>query len=235
VLGTTRAAGHAVPFLQWGDVPTWVLAALALGALIAAVLAYRKQADAASKLAEQVDLQRQQLADQQAANSKQARVLDAELRDLRQRAEAVERQQADAITFTPAGWPGNVPGIRSEGGPDVHMALVGNESHRPVKNAVACIRSSPLDAPQPAYMVGRMIKHLPMPLSPPSLSQDWLVDQAQNSRVNLLWAGETAAFVFPNEISKHPGIMTLRFTDDAGLHWEIDPDLHLEKLAERNW
>ena len=26
--------------------------------------------------------------------------------------------------------------------------------------------------------------------------------------------------------------MTARFTDDAGLHWQVDPDLHLEKLPE---
>jgi hypothetical protein len=27
----------------------------------------------------------------------------------------------------------------------------------------------------------------------------------------------------------------VRFTDDADLHWEIDTDLHLEKLPERDW
>jgi hypothetical protein len=27
--------------------------------------------------------------------------------------------------------------------------------------------------------------------------------------------------------------MTVRFTDDAGLHWQIDPDLHLKKLNDR--
>jgi hypothetical protein len=25
----------------------------------------------------------------------------------------------------------------------------------------------------------------------------------------------------------------VRFTDDAGLHWQIDHDLHLEKLLDR--
>jgi hypothetical protein len=29
--------------------------------------------------------------------------------------------------------------------------------------------------------------------------------------------------------------MTLRFTGDAGLHWQIDHDLHLEKLDNRDW
>jgi hypothetical protein len=27
----------------------------------------------------------------------------------------------------------------------------------------------------------------------------------------------------------------VRFTDDAGLHWEIDNDLHLKKLDSRDW
>src|SRR5262245_15228812 len=119
-----HAPSHSTAVPQWGDMPTWLLAVIALGALIAAILAYLKQADAGSKLqadagsklADQVDLQRQALADQQTANAKltkqvdlqraaladqpaanaaQARVLEAELAELRQRAEAIARQQAD--------------------------------------------------------------------------------------------------------------------------------------------
>jgi hypothetical protein len=30
--------------------------------------------------------------------------------------------------------------------------------------------------------------------------------------------------------------LAVRFTDDAGLHWQIDQDLHLEQLDNRgNW
>jgi hypothetical protein len=29
--------------------------------------------------------------------------------------------------------------------------------------------------------------------------------------------------------------MKVRFTDDAGLYWEIDPDLHLKRLDARGW
>ena len=29
--------------------------------------------------------------------------------------------------------------------------------------------------------------------------------------------------------------MMVRFTDDAGLYWEVDPDLHLAKLDSRSW
>jgi len=31
------------------------------------------------------------------------------------------------------------------------------------------------------------------------------------------------------------GRVIARFTDDAGLHWQIDQDLHLERLSEREW
>ena len=84
--------------ISWGDFPTWVLAAIALAALIAAVLAYFKQADAAKKLAEQVDLQRDQLKDQRKVNAKQIEALDAQIREMQKRTIAVERQQADALT-----------------------------------------------------------------------------------------------------------------------------------------
>src|SRR5258706_10143334 len=121
-----QAARPAAPF-HWnlGDVATWVLALTALGALVAAILAYFKQADAARKLAEQVRLQSDALADQRQANAKQAEVLEAELAGLRQRAEALAWQQADAVTLEPSSWRGSVPGPRTGDGP-VHMAVVTN-------------------------------------------------------------------------------------------------------------
>ncbi|HET6192244.1 MAG TPA: hypothetical protein VFE59_35200 [Trebonia sp.] len=30
-------------------------------------------------------------------------------------------------------------------------------------------------------------------------------------------------------------VVAVRFTDDAGLHWETDRDQHLRRLAERDW
>jgi hypothetical protein len=52
----------------------------------------------------------------------------------------------------------------------------------------------------------------------------------------VLRAGETATFVWSFTTAKWPRILPLvRFTDDAGLHWEIDNSLHLKKLAKRDW
>jgi hypothetical protein len=218
-----------LPVISWGDVPTWALAAIALLALIAAVAAYFKQADAASKLAEQVDLQRDQLRDQQKANSKQAEVLEVQLREIRQRAEAVERQQADAITAGPESWGGTVPGVEVPAGRDMYAAVVGNESRRPIRNVACRIEIAPTgDALHPAALVGLVNEK-------PSRPRDALLEKAEDTRVRLLRAGSKAAFVFVYDIARHPGAkITARFTDDAGLHWQIDHDLHLQKLDNRD-
>jgi hypothetical protein len=31
------------------------------------------------------------------------------------------------------------------------------------------------------------------------------------------------------------GQAVVRFTDDEGLHWQLGQDLHLQKLAARDW
>ena len=76
---TLIAASRASFAFAWGDIPTWVTALVALLALIAAVLAYRKQSQAVNEQAEQ-------LRDQQRVNSAQIEVL---------KLQQVELQQAD--------------------------------------------------------------------------------------------------------------------------------------------
>jgi hypothetical protein len=52
----------------------------------------------------------------------------------------------------------------------------------------------------------------------------------------VLRAGRQAGFVWALTAEQYPQVIPwLRFTDDAGLHWEIGVDLHLEKLASRDW
>lgn len=58
--------------------------------------------------------------------------------------------------------------------------------------------------------------------------------RAHDDKIRLLRRYETWAFVFPVK-SDSQAILTLRFTDDAGLHWQVDDDLHLEQRAERDW
>jgi hypothetical protein len=99
--------------LDFGDLPTWLLAVFALFALVAAVCAYFDLSKAGRDLAKQVKTHGEALADQrqataalaaqantqrrafemqQEANSLQARVVELELR-------AVVRQQAEQIRF----------------------------------------------------------------------------------------------------------------------------------------
>jgi hypothetical protein len=43
------------------------------------------------------------------------------------------------------------------------------------------------------------------------------------------------ALSFTAGTEEHPKAqVTARLTDDAGLHWQVDPDLHLEKLGDRD-
>lgn len=185
MLSFVAAAG---PHPQWGDVATWVTGAVALGALVGAVFAYRKQADAGEdlakqvklqrkqladqleatgklsdqvelqrgqledqqkatgKLSDQVEIQREQLEDQQKANRLQAKVLQAQLDDLEQRAAAFERQQAAAVSVAASRFDvapmSFVEQVLGTGAGRVPVAVVYNESDRPIRNVEARIQPS---------------------------------------------------------------------------------------------
>jgi hypothetical protein len=239
-------AAHAGSPIQWGDVPTWLTAVVAAVALVAAVQAYSKQAESVKHQAEQLRLQGVALVDQQEANRKQAEVVKAQLREMAERAEAYERQQADAITVTATRWTGILYGLRdTNNDPYLHMAVVGNEWHRPIRNVACRIQQTRKGVMNVAVRSGKLIE------VPPTLEEratfkaihgrepepsDQLVEDTENGQVPFVRAGERAAFIFKSEVGKHPGArITGRFTDDAGLHWQIDPDLSLTKLDSRNW
>lgn len=238
----TRATVHASSGIQWGDVSTWATAGVALLALIAAVWAYRKQAKSVEHQAEQLRLQGVALVDQQKANALQGKVLEAQLREMAQSAEAFERQQADAVTVKADSWNGSVPGVRY--GDSVHIAVVSNGFHRPIRNVACCIQRSLDDSLNPARLVARVIKEWPTRESDeltrkltgyPAQPHDVFVDESDDSKVSLVPASARAVFIFIYDVPGHPDArITARFTDDAGLHWQIDHDLHLEKLDNRD-
>ena len=271
VLGAAHAAGQAGSPIQWGDVPTWATALVAAVALGAAWLAYDKQADAADKLAQQVGLQRDQLKDQkeasanlaqqvglqrdqlklqrealvnqQEANRQQAEVVKEQLREMAERAEAYERQQADAITMTATHFAGELDGVRDKYAPFLHMAVVGNEWHRPIRNVICRIQRTGNAGTEPAIRSGKLIKVQPSmeqqatfgPVYGPLQAHDELVDITEDGKVPFVRAGERAAFIFKRDLEKYPHArITARFTDDAGLHWQIDPDLSLTRLGSRD-
>lgn len=232
ILAATRVLAGSFP--NWGDVPTWATAAVALAALIAAGFAYRTQAQALAKQAEQLELQRTALTDQQQANARQAEIVAAQLREMQQRAEAYERQQAEAVTVSPSRWQGRVPGIRQDAGPSVYSVKVHNGWHRPVRSVSACMQRTADDGLSPSSLVGLLVETAPAFAGQPAVTH--FAEPTESPRWPVLRAGETVEFVFHYDVERHPGArMTVRFTDDAGLRWQVDHDQSLAKLDTRDW
>ena len=113
------------------------------------------------------------------------------------------------------------------------MALVGNGSHRPIRD-IACRLYTLQD--------DKLYKSEYIGLAPPiersdsiSLKDSLEIDETLPAKMRLLRAGDIAAFIFNLIVNPDlDEILTLRFTDDAGLHWQIDHDLHLQKLDNRD-
>lgn len=243
--------------IQFGDLPTWLLAVFALGALIAAGFAYFEQRKAGGELASQVKLQgdaladqrtattaladqvelqrsasaalaaqvsvqQQALEDQRKANALQARVLEQQLG-------ALVRRQAELIGLARSTYDGEPAGLKRD---TYHGANVTNGSGRPVRNVVCMLQRQQNGGLEPARNVGQSVHHS----AAPGAGGSWTVfdEWHHDDKIRLLGRGETWVFVFP-VVADSQAILTLRFTDDAGLHWQVHDDLHLEQLFTRIW
>lgn len=191
----------------------------------------------------QLDMQRRQLADQQEVlkgeverNKKRDALIGGQLLELEQRSLTYERQQAQDVDIRGSAIVATIPGM---GVPAEDLvcaeqllctAEVKNESARPIRDVACRIEPAPGDALQEAGRVGRLVSFNG------AVSGHVLTDQAYEPKVGLVRADAVFQFIFPVEAESHPKArITARFTDDAGLHWQIDPDLHLEKLSSRDW
>ena len=227
----SSAAGNTGFHFDLGDVPTWLLAAFALGALIAAGLAYNAQHTAltdqrsataelarqATALADQAELQRNALADQQAVNALQARALEKEL-------SALTRRQAEQIDVEHETYDGTqVDSLTSPSGV-FWLVKLRNDSPRPVRNIACRLPAEYEDAAVKAAWFE------PIPTGP----SFGLID---DEVIPLLASGETWGFVvaIPLETSLHAPGPTVRFTDDAGLHWQVTADKSIVSIDERDW
>ena len=123
-----------------------------------------------------------------------------------------------------------VPGQR------VHMATVSNESHRPVDNVLCRIGSAGLWTTryERAVVVGRLASDFGDRWN---WEQHPLVDPVPRSSARRIRPVETYGFVFEIEAQRVLDLVeaAARFTDDAGLHWQIDRDQHLKQLPARDW
>ncbi len=138
-----------------------------------------------------------------------------------------EREQAENVDVT---WH-DVPGRAGWS-----MVLVINDSRRPIFGVVVRARlvqnATSLLA---ALSAGEMYPSaIPAGRAP---ADSWTVrDTTPCDRLESLRPNGRSAFTcgFPYTASPH-GRLFVRFTDDVGLHWQLDQDHHLEQLNDRDW
>lgn len=191
--------------MNWGDVPTWLLVVLAAVGGGAALW--------------QLRLQRRQLQDQQD--------------DMARRTRQLERVQADAIDLS---WQPTAPLAAA---PDqnssqpVWTGVVQNDSRRPIRDVVCRVQPHPAqDFSGGSEIVAEIVSLEPGPDDPLlEFGRMWLGDRVQLVRSGAKFGFQTTIRAADHGVAR----MKVRFTDDAGLHWEIDPDLHLSKLDARDW
>jgi hypothetical protein len=191
--------------VAWGDVPTWL--AVGVGT-VGGVAALR-----------QLTLQRDQLRDQQA-------VITAQTRQL-------ERQQADAVDLT---WrPGEEVkaaetnlAYRSE----TTIVVVMNNSHRPVRNITARMSELATNKVIEPIKFGRIwidgLGVSALLTFEPVIGDTAPVLAGGNNNVGFLFDFD----VHPDALKK--AAITVRFTDDVDLHWQIDQSLRLKRLETRD-
>ena len=154
------------------------------------------------------------------------RALKAQNRETERQVAALERQQADQVDVrsTPvvatadraAGQPGKRP-LFNRG------ITVENGSRRPIRDIAARLDSAgdgqALIEPARTGFV-----------------RDGGTTWGDSSVMDLLRARNEGSFYFAVPTNEHPkATILIRFTDDAGLHWQIDHNLHLQKLPGRDW
>jgi hypothetical protein len=236
---------------QLSAMATTVLAAFAIVTAWYARRAFLKQSQEVRAQAMMLQIQADQLAEDRKINAQQTRVLELQAQDLHEslkerksNRQVAEREQADkvgyqmtAIPFPENTWDDDdsdefavLPGRR------VHMAIVSNESRRPVENVVCRIGSTEpwTTHDELAVVVGRLA-------SESGDRRDWeqhpLVDPVPRSSAMRIRPGERHGFVFEIAAQRVIDLVeaAARFTDDAGLHWQIDRDQHLKRLPDRDW
>lgn len=161
----------------------------------------------------QLNMQRIQLREQQ--------------HELREHRLLLERQQADKVNLTrdhsdstPATYP-------AKG--QVWMAVITNDSERPIREVasrIQLVRGGPLLG---NARIGELI-----PMANVQGGRAFQ-DRSVENKVAIIRVSHSYGFAFGVGVDEYPTAqVTARFTDDVGLHWQLDQDLHLKKLDDRN-
>jgi hypothetical protein len=236
LIGLGVAAGFLIGLLvfgepwhlppAWGDIPTWITAIATIGLLIGAIVT-------AMYAIRAFNTQSDQLNEQRDINALQAKELDASLRERERVRRTAERDQADAVGFE--WWPTDQVLVTGEGGAPVDGAgstvlVVNNESRRRIVKATCRIEpSAGLGLTLTPERAGQLVPDSPMPF------RAIMNAPAESATVSLIRRGAQFGFLLRFDLRANPTAHhATRFTDDAGLHWQIDQDLHLQQLDNRD-
>lgn len=119
-----------------------------------------------------------------------------------------------------------------------HAVMVVNGSGRPIRNVISTIwtdHPSFAAAPSRLNFANRIGEFVDAVLGS-AATVEQLVTTENTDRLKVLRAHRRGALVFPfntNDYLNPKFTVMVRFTDDAGLHWQIDGDLRLTKLERR--
>ena len=240
------------------DVPTWITAIATAGLLVGAyftaryaIKAFRAQSKEVSDQAAMLRVQSDQLKEQRKINKLQAEDLQASLEERKRLRRIAERGQANDVGF--AWWPAShaliispsaQPPLGTQGGTmavahadtaGMSVLVVDNASRRRILDAACRIEPSEgAGLTLAAERVGLLADNL---LGSVLGSHRGMLDNlADGSTVPLIRADFKYAFLVRFDLEKkRDARLAARFTDDAGLHWQIDQDLHLQQLDTRDW
>jgi hypothetical protein len=189
---------------NWGDAPTWILAALALSAGIATFI--------------QLNILRLQFGADRAREHKRDNLLDKQLEEAQRRVDEDRRRQAEDVEIQLRPSP-----LRPE-----FRVIVINRSRRPIFDVSCVVMDADLRSDRsvkpPLKSYARAIVDLPR-LSPdhevPIL---FAVDEVH---LKVLKPNDASAFIFKLEEIPTAYLVSSWFTDDAENKWELDQYQHL--------
>lgn len=163
--------------------------------------------------------------------------LRSQQQELARQALALERQQADLVDLQQFWQSELVPDVVDSSGLTGkeywHTTEVINDSRRPIRDIAARLKPSPDASLVAPVMIARFAAGSETITGRRSRS---LIKSYEETNVELARPGAAWSFVFPCIANATDVVSTvIRFTDDVGLHWQIDENLHLTKIRRRNW
>ena len=226
----------------WGDIPTWITAIatvlLAVFAIVTAYYARRaflKQSEEVSDQAKMLKVQSDQLEEQRTINALQAKDLVESLKERARLRRIAEREQADDVGFSwqPAR---DLLVVPSPGQPvldtlQCSFLVIDNASRRRIVDVTCRIEPAEGDgltlAPERTGQIATGMK-----IESHSAA---IRNLTEGDTVPMVRAGTQFGFLLRFDLGAHPDPrLAARFTDDAGLHWQVDQDLHLQPLHDRD-